>query len=175
MRHNALRDVFSQFCHRAQLGGQLEVGYGSGADSPHSRPADILVPNWMIGKPAAFDLMVVPPLNSNTLNEVGATGGSAARKAEAQKAEARKHNANDHKCRELGWVCIPLAVETYGCWGEEAQSSVSHLAARLALQLQCSKSKAITSIYQRLNLTLVRGNARALLSRSRFQHSEDKG
>ncbi|KAL5484101.1 hypothetical protein EMCRGX_G020549 [Ephydatia muelleri] len=34
---------------------------------------------------------------------------------------------------------------------------------------------AITSIYQRLNLTLVRCNARALLSRSRFQHSEDKG
>eukprot|EP00731_Ephydatia_muelleri_P012513 Em0006g1407a len=75
--------------------------------------------------------------------QVGATGGSA-----AQKAKACKHNANDHKCRELGWVCILLAVETYGCWGEEAQSSVSHLAARLALLLQCSMSKAITSIYQ---------------------------
>eukprot|EP00731_Ephydatia_muelleri_P009811 Em0005g397a len=124
----------------------------------------------MTDKPAAFDLMVVSPLNSNTLNEAGATGGSAARKA-----EACKHNANDRKNRELGWVCIPLAVETYGCWGEEAQSSVSHLAARLALQLQCSKSKAITRIYQRLNLTLVRCNARALLSRSRFQHLEDKG
>ncbi|KAL5470688.1 hypothetical protein EMCRGX_G028693 [Ephydatia muelleri] len=57
MHHNALRDVFSQFCHSARLGGQLEVGHGSGADSPNSRPADILVPNWMIGKPAAFDLM----------------------------------------------------------------------------------------------------------------------
>ena len=63
MRHDALRDVLSQFCHRARLGGQLEVGHGSGADSPHSRPADILVPNWMIGKPAAFDLTVVSPLN----------------------------------------------------------------------------------------------------------------
>ena len=40
--HNALRDVFAQFCHRAQLGGQLEVGHGSGSDSSHSRPADIL-------------------------------------------------------------------------------------------------------------------------------------
>eukprot|EP00731_Ephydatia_muelleri_P022903 Em0015g486a len=124
----------------------------------------------MITKPAAFGLMVVSPLNSNTLNEAGATGGSAARKA-----EARKPNANYHKCRELGWVCIPLAVETYGCWGEEAQSSVSRLAACLALQLQCSKSKAITSINQRLNLILVHCNTRALLSCSRFQHSEDKG
>ena len=154
MPHNALRDVFSQFCHRARLGGQLEVGQGSRADSPNNRPADILGPNWMIGKPAALDLMVVSPLNSKTLNEVGATGGSAARIA-----EARNHSTNDRKCRELGWVCIPLAVETYGCLGEEVPSSVSHLAARLALQLQCSKSKAITSIYQRLNLTLVRCNA----------------
>ena len=124
----------------------------------------------MIGKPAAFDLTVVSPLNSTTLNEAEVRSGSA-----AGKAEVRKHNANDAKCTELGWVCIPLAVETYGCWGVEAQGSISRLAARLALQLQCSKSKAITSIYQRLNLTLVRCNARALLSHARFQHSVGEG
>ena len=65
------------------------------------------MPNWLSGKPAAFDLTVVSPLNSKTLNEAGATGGSA-----AGNAEARKHTANDQKCRELGWVCVPLAVET---------------------------------------------------------------
>eukprot|EP00731_Ephydatia_muelleri_P006120 Em0003g368a len=170
IRHNALRDVFAQFCHRARLGGQLEVGYGSGGDVSNSRPADFLVPNWTLGKPAAFDLTVVSPLNSNTLIEAGTTSGSA-----AGKAEVRKHNANDPKCRELGWVCIPLAVESYGCWGEEAHSSFSRLAARLALQLQCSKSKATTTIYQRLNLTLVRCNARAMLSRARLLQSADGG
>ena len=46
-------------------------------------------------------------------------------------------------------------------WGVEAQGSNSRLAARLALQLQCSKSKAIASIYQRLKLTLVCCKARA--------------
>ena len=45
--------------HKARLGGQLEVGRGYGADSSLSRPVDILVPNWTIGKPAAFDLTVV--------------------------------------------------------------------------------------------------------------------
>ena len=86
---------------------------GYGAESLLSRPADILVPNWMIGKPAAFDLTVVSPLNSTTLNEAGARSGSA-----AGKAEVRKHNANDPKCTELGWVCIPLVVETMvvGVW-----------------------------------------------------------
>ena len=48
------------------------------------------MPNWTIGKPAAFDLTVVSPLNSNTLNEAGATSGSV-----AGRAEVRKHNAND--------------------------------------------------------------------------------
>ena len=93
IRHNALRDVFAQFCHRARLGGQLEVGYGSGGDVSNSRPADFLVPNWTLGKPTAFDLTVVSPLNSNTLIEAGTTSGSAAG----------------------GWVCIPLSVESYGC------------------------------------------------------------
>ncbi|KAL5487185.1 hypothetical protein EMCRGX_G019758 [Ephydatia muelleri] len=66
----------------------------------------------------------------------------------AGKAEVRKHNANDLKCIKL---------------------------ARLALQLQSSKSKAITNIYQRLTDThLSCCNARALPSRARFQHSEDK-
>ena len=55
-------------------------------------------------------------LTSTTLNEVGARSGSA-----AGKAEVRKHNANDAKCTELGWVCMPLAVETYDCCCVEAQ------------------------------------------------------
>ena len=56
--YNALRNVFAQFCHRACLGGQLEVGYGSGGDVSNSQPADFLVPIWTLGKPAAFDLTV---------------------------------------------------------------------------------------------------------------------
>ena len=64
--HNSLWDVISQFCHRARLGGQLEVSCGLGVDKRHSRPADILVQNWIIGKPAAFDFTVTSPLNLTT-------------------------------------------------------------------------------------------------------------
>ena len=94
-----LRDVFSQFCHRAHQGGQLEVGCGFGVDKRHSRPADILVQNWIIGKPAAFDFTVTSPLNLTTLTEVGVTRGSG-----AMAAEVRKHGVNDRKCSELGCV-----------------------------------------------------------------------
>ena len=40
-------------------------------------------------------------------------------------------------------------------------------------QMGCNKSQATTILYQRLSLSLVRANARALLSRARFQQSEE--
>ena len=120
LRHNSLRDVVAQFCHRACLGGQLEVGGGTEADGSRSRPANYLVPNWSTGKRAAFDITVTSPLNPISLPEAKVTAGSAARMA-----EMRKHISNNPKCRALGWVCIPLAVETYGCWGTEARDSFS--------------------------------------------------
>eukprot|EP00731_Ephydatia_muelleri_P014063 Em0007g1373a len=83
--------------------------------------------NWIIGKPAAFDFTVTSPLNLTTLTEAGVTRESAAMAAEVQ-----KHGFNDCKCSELGWVSIPLA-----------QSTISRLESRLAIQLQCSKSKAM--------------------------------
>ena len=74
-------------------------------------PADILASNWLCGKPAAFDLTVVSPLNPTFISEAGRTAGSA-----AVAAELRKHSANDAKCSELGWTCIPLVAESYGAW-----------------------------------------------------------
>ena len=47
-----------------------------------------------------------------TFKKKGTTAGAA-----AQAAEARKRTANDQKCTELGWSCVPLAVESYGAWG----------------------------------------------------------
>ena len=169
LRHNSLRDVFVEFCHRACLGGQVEVGSGQGHDRLNFRPADVLVKNWLLGKPAAFDLTITSPLNPTTLTEAGVKCGSS-----AQVAKVRKHAASDGKCKELGWVCIPLAVESYGCWGMEAQESFKRLAARLAIQMGCSRSQATTTLYQRLSLSLVRANARALLSRARV-HLEEGG
>ncbi|KAL5499696.1 hypothetical protein EMCRGX_G011153 [Ephydatia muelleri] len=138
-RHNKLRDVVLQTCHRACL----------------HKPS-----NWLCGKPAAFDLTVVSPLNPTFISEAGRTAGSA-----AVAAELRKHSANDAKCSELGWTCIPLVAESYGAWGSEAVQAFSRLASYLATRTNSPKSKVVCSLYGRLNLTLVRANARALLLR----------
>ena len=126
-QHNRLRDVLLESCRRACLGPQDEAGSGLGHEGHRTRPADILIPHWDLGKPAALDLTVTSMLNSSTLMEVGVTSGSA-----ALAAEVRKHNANDAKCSELGWTCILIAVETYGCWGAEAMQTLSRLAGEIA-------------------------------------------
>ena len=88
------------------------------------------------------------------------TAGSA-----ALAAQIRKHRVNDEMCRELGWVCIPLVVETYGCWGTEAIQALSRLATSVSTRQGRPKSLVYNEIFGRLCLALVRANSRAILSR----------
>ena len=57
------------------LPAQVEVGSGFGHDKCNTRPADVLVPNWSLGKPAAFDLTVTSPLNPSILSEARGSDG----------------------------------------------------------------------------------------------------
>ena len=152
-----------QICHRACISAKAEAGSGLGRELLHTRPVDILASNWLCGKPAAFDLSVTSPLNPALFSEAGFTAGSA-----AVAAELRKHSANDAKCSELGWTCIPLVVESYGAWGREAVQAFSRLTSHLATRTNTPKSKEVSNLYARQNLTLVRANARLLLLRGGY-------
>ena len=100
-------DTLVEACHRAHLGVKVEAGSNLTVDHSHSHQADILVPNWSVGKPMAFDLSATSLLNLNILLEAGLTASAAARGT-----ELRKHEVNDGKCWELWLVCVPHA---YGC------------------------------------------------------------
>ena len=125
----------------------------------HTRPADVRVPNWVLCMPVAFDLSVTSTLNAQMLQEACVTAGSA-----ALAAQICKHRVNDERCREVGWVCIPLVVETYGCWGTEAIQALSRLATRVSTRQGRPKSPVCNEIFERLSLALVRANSRAILS-----------
>ncbi|KAL5487251.1 hypothetical protein EMCRGX_G012340 [Ephydatia muelleri] len=159
-RHNKIRDILVETCRRAHIGVQVEVGNNLTHDHNKTRPADILLSNWFLGKPAALDVSITSPLNPLTLLEAGVLAKSA-----AQVTEARKHQANDPKCSELGWVCVPMVAESYGAWGDETSSIISSIASRLATSTCKSKSVVLNDIYGRLNVHLVRANATAILSR----------
>ena len=88
---------------------RVEAGHGMCRDNNHSRLADVLVEGWERGQPAALDITVTSPLTPVSLKELSRFAGVV-----ALSAETRKRAANDRKCRELEWMCIPMAVETYG-------------------------------------------------------------
>ena len=149
-RHNKLCDVLAESCRQAHLGVQVEMGSNVTPNHSHTRPADLLVPNWVLGKPAAFDLSVTSPFNPTIIMEAIVTTGAAARIT-----EQRKHCSNDAKCDELAWVCVPLVVESYGAWGKKDLESISQLASCLATCSSKAKSVVLTELYGHLNLHLV--------------------
>ena len=127
--HNKLRDVLAESGRRAHLGVHVERGSNVTLNHSHTRPADLLVPNWVLGKPAAFYLSVTSPLNPTIILEASVTTGAAARTT-----EQRKHCSNDAKCDELSCVCVPLVVEILWCLGKggfgvylSANCTFSHL------------------------------------------------
>eukprot|EP00731_Ephydatia_muelleri_P035490 Em0128g7a len=74
--HHALPASMSPV-DRACIGVQVEAGSGLGRDEHHTRPADVLAANWMLGKPAAFDFAVTSPLISIVVETYGCWGTEA--------------------------------------------------------------------------------------------------
>ena len=89
-------------CRQAHFRFQVD------SDHSHSRPVDVLISNWVLGKTAACDLSVTSLLlNSKILSEARVTAGAV-----AHTTELRKNEANDVKCSDLGWICIPSVAHS---------------------------------------------------------------
>ena len=99
------------------------------------------LPDGTEANPAALDITITSPLCPAILGESCQQAGAA-----VLAAEARKLHSNGPKCQELGWSCIPLAVETYGNWGKEAQDTISRLASHLAIHQSSPKSSVVAEI-----------------------------
>ena len=83
----------------------------------------------------------------------------------AELGEKDKHSKNDIPCTERSWVCVPLVVEVFGGWGNEAQEALSRVAKKLAIRTSRFWPEVLASMYCHLGITLMHQNARALLGR----------
>ena len=101
--------------------------------------------------------MVISLLSSSIVSEARVTAGVAARAA-----EMRKHEENDAKCTELGWMCVPLAVECNSAWGVEACNAFSFLVKCEAIITNSPKS---CDLFGRLSFILIQSNTRAIPAR----------
>ena len=125
------------------------------------RPADILIPQWARGKDAAYDVTVINPLQAATVQGAAQTPGHA-----LSVAHKRKLDKSWEACHHQGIEFIPLAVESLGAWHETAVEEVKKLGSALARHTGEEESITIARLFQRLSVSLMRGNAALLNNRS---------
>ena len=158
-RHNLLRDVVFEAAASADLGPSKE--------EPHllpgsvARPGDILIRRWFNGKDGALDVTVTSPLaTSNVLGASREAGKSLT------KAYERKMRDTAEACRTQGLLFLPIAIETLGGFHSVALGQVRQLGQALARKKGCDEREPTGQLFSRISVTLMRGNAMMLNSRS---------
>ena len=99
-RHNSIRDAIFSVAQSAALAPRKEAP--SLIPSSRSRPADIYLPNWKRGQPAALDVTVISTMQQLTQAGAASTPGSA-----LHVGEERKMAAHTEACRSIcrGSLC----------------------------------------------------------------------
>ena len=159
-RHNQLCNVLFKTAQKANLGPAREFrGLIPGSSS---RPADVFLRNWERGRDAALDVTVISPLQTAVVDQEAAHPGYALRLA-----WERKMRSSFNACDAQRISFIPLPVETLGGWHAEAEKHIARLGRELARSTSGTDYKTSTNhLFQRLSLTLQKGNAALILSRT---------
>ena len=178
-RHNLLRNEVFHLCNSAGLNPELEkqgllqprplVGatqerWASRDSNNLRRPADIYLPRWRRGVPAALDLAVTSGLKSDMVNRSAVDRSAAVTTYEAFKCS---YLDTEKTCQEEGFTFIPIICEADGGgWGSAAQAVWSELAKRKSVMTGEKSSTTANYLLQSLGLILHKENARAIHRRS---------
>ena len=83
----------------------------------------------------------------------------------ASEAYGRKMREVGEHCRREGMVFIPLALESLGGWHKAAVGEVKKLGCALARHTGQEEGVAISRLFQRLAVLLVKGNMALICNR----------
>ena len=183
-RHNLIRNMVFHAAQSASLHPELEKPgllpprplqgstheNGSPAEVHQSspslrRPADVYVPRWRSGPPAAWDFAVTSGMRLDAVIDSARDPEIALNRYEDFKCS---HMDTKAQCDAQGITFVPMVLEAVGGgWGKTARGVWSELAKTSALafgELQTDDTAAV-QLLQRLSMTLHRENARACLRR----------
>ena len=117
-----------------------------------SRPADVFLPNWCSGRPAALDVHVISPLQQQIVSEASFTPGHALQVGVQRKLAST--------CRASGTNFIPLVAETLGGLAEDTICTIRAIGRAIADRAGTSDpSISVKQLFSRLAIALWRGNA----------------
>ena len=151
-RHDSIRDAVFSAAQSAALAPKREVP--SLIPDTRSRPADIFLPNWKRGRPAALDVTVISTLQQLTIHGAASMQGHVLRVG-----EERKITAHAEACRTVGVSFVPLVVESLGGWSDEASDTIANIGRLLGQSLGIPPSESTRHLFQECAISLWRGNA----------------
>ena len=125
-----------------------------------ARPGDVMIRQWVDGKDAALDITVTGPLARSNVAAAAGEAGSA-----LTKAVQRKIQGVAEACQEQRLAFLPIAFETLGAFHVVAVGQVKRIGTAIARNQGSDERVAIRQLFQRLSLTLMRGNVSLMLSR----------
>ena len=134
IRHNGVRNIVFSFCQRAALRPELErpgLLLPARPSDHHSqaRPADVYLPCWTGGLPAALDFAITAPQRQDIVSEASRTPLAAATSYSDCK---RAHNNTELACSNQGIRFQPMVSETSGAWAPEALNVLQLIAKAVA-------------------------------------------
>ena len=100
------------------------------------------------------------PLARSNVMAAAEEGGSA-----LAKAVQRKVQGVAEACQQHGLVFLPIALETLGGFHQVAVEQVKRIGAAIARNQGSDEKVATRQLFQRLSITLMRGNAALILGR----------
>ena len=168
--HNGARNICCRFADTAGLNPSLEQAHllPPRPDEPTGtnlrRPADVFVPSWTHGQPAAFDVAITSPQRQEALRQAAQQAGSAACAYEGHK---RSYLQTEEECRQQGILFIPLVAETSGGWGPSAIRTFAKWAKLSTSRGGAASSfkAALPQFLERLSVSIRAAKARAVLRR----------
>ena len=126
-----------------------------------SRPADILLPTWSHGHPAALDVHIISPLQQQTIS------GAASTPSHALEVGTRwKLTSHLSDCCAAGVEFFPLVAETLGGLAKDPIHIISSIGKMLGQRSNPSDpATSISHLFGCLSISLWRGNACCWLHR----------
>ena len=166
-RHHGVRNLIGQFACAGGKNPELEKPdlLQPSPDHPEAgarRPADVYLPSWTAGCPAALDIAVSSPHRQDIVLEASASGGAA---AEAYENFKRSYKDTAATCLAQGISFIPMVAEPSGGWGPSGLCTLKALARAEALVSGKDQDVVFAFYLQRLSTAIRKSNARAFLCR----------
>ena len=176
-RHNLLRNAVFHHCVGANLRPELEKPgllqprplqgstpeNGISPPSDARRPADVFLPRWRAGLPAALDFAATSGLRHDI---VRASAQDASSATSAYEAFKRSHHNTEADCAAEGLGFFPVVVESSGGgWGGSALKVFAEIAKSKSSVTGVSANKSLAELLQSLGVILHRENARAIMRR----------